>query len=166
MLKTAAVSASLILVVGAIGLVLNRPWLYPSLGPTAYLLVEDANHRSAGFYTTVVGHWMALVSGIVAAVLFGLQHSPGVFSPGGHLTAGRVEAAGLALALTLVVSSRLRALHPPSGSTAMIVVLGGFRVALPEVVAVAGGVVAIASFGEFLRRTHLVGEQDEKRGRP
>jgi HPP family len=99
-------------------------------------------------------------------MLFGLQHSPGVFSPGGQLTAGRIEAAGLALALTLLVSARVRALHPPSGSTAMIVVLGGFRVALPEVVAVAGEVVAIASFGEVLRRTHLVGERDEKGGRP
>ena len=156
--KVAMVSASLILLVGLIGMVLDRPWLYPSLGPTAYLLVQDAHQRTASFHNTVFGHLSALGSGIAAALLFGLQHSPGIFAPGGHLTIGRVEAAGLALALTLLVSALLDAMHPPAGSTAMIVVLGGFRVSFPEVIAVSGGIVAIASFGELLRRTHLIEE--------
>lgn len=157
--RTAFASASLIFLVGLIGLSLHEPWLYPSLGPSAYLMIHDPDRPSASFYNTVVGHLTALASGVLAAVLFGLNHAPGIFAPAGHLTPARVAGAGIALGLTFLLAGALRASHPPAGSTAMIVVLGGLRVTAGTILAVTAGVLALAGAGEALRAFGLAGER-------
>lgn len=151
------VSAGLVLLVGVLGLGLSAPVLYPSLGPTAYLLVHDASHRNARFYNIVVGHFLGLGFGVLAVVLFGYQDTPGLFFPSVHLTVGRVAAAVLAFGLTVMIALWLRASHPPAGSTALVIVLGGFHVAAQTILAIAAGIVAMALAGEILRRLKLIG---------
>ena len=154
-LRTAIAAAGLVFFVGAIGLLLKEPWLYPSMGSTAYLLLHDPGQRSARLYNTVVGHSCGIVSGLVASIAFGLHHSSGVLSAAGQLTPARVAAAGIALAATMLLGTWLRASHPPAASTAMIVVLGGFQYNVPTMLAVVGGVVAIAVAGVAVRRLVL-----------
>jgi hypothetical protein len=62
-------AAFLMLIVGLIGLLAHQPWLFPSLGPTAFLQAEQPKQPTACFYNTVMGHLHGLVAGILA-VLF------------------------------------------------------------------------------------------------
>src|SRR5581483_7939824 len=39
-------ASALMLVVGAVGLAADQPWLYPSLGPTAFMQAEYPGHRT------------------------------------------------------------------------------------------------------------------------
>ncbi len=66
----------LILVVGVIGLIAGQPWLFPSLGPTAYLQVETPGLKSAHFYNTIVGHYVGIVAGLIGIAIFGLWNTP------------------------------------------------------------------------------------------
>lgn len=51
---------ALILVLGAIGCAAGWPFLFTSLGPTAYEMVEKPKSPSAKSYNVVVGHFIAL----------------------------------------------------------------------------------------------------------
>ena len=156
-LRNALVSAGLILLVGVLGLGLNAPLLYPSLGPTAYLLVHDAHHRSARFYDIVAGHFIALASGLLAVHVFGYENAPSIFDPASHLAAMRVVAAVVALALTVMLALWVRASHPPAGATALVIVLCGFHATLQGLLAIIAGIIAMALAGEALRRLKLIG---------
>ena len=56
-------AAAIVAVVGAIGLVLHQPWLFPSLGPTAMLMLESPEQPSARFVNALVGH-LVIVAGL------------------------------------------------------------------------------------------------------
>lgn len=58
-------SALLVMLAGGIGLVFGEPWLFPSLGPTAYVLV-DISRIPQPSSTVVVGHLLAMGSGMLA----------------------------------------------------------------------------------------------------
>ena len=62
---------ALILVVGAIGWAAGWPFLFTSLGPTAFELVEKPKSPSAKFYNVVVGHFVALAAGFLSLWIFG-----------------------------------------------------------------------------------------------
>ena len=49
----------LLFFVGAIGLALNLPLLFTSLGPTAYEQIEKPAEQSAHPYNIIVGHMIA-----------------------------------------------------------------------------------------------------------
>ena len=83
--------ALLIFLVGVIGLAARRPWLFASLGPTAYLHAENPEHRSSHFYNTVVGHGVALGAGFLAVWILNAWSAPNVMATG-HLTGVRVLA--------------------------------------------------------------------------
>lgn len=73
-------SGSLMLLVGLLGLIAHQPWLFPSLGPTAFLQAEQPDQPSARLYQTIVGHLCGLLSGILAVVLLGATTTPSVLS--------------------------------------------------------------------------------------
>jgi HPP family len=145
--------ALLVFVVGIISLAAQRPWLFASLGPTAYLHAENPGSRASRFYNTVVGHLVALGSGFLALWLLNAWNAPNVMATG-HLTLIRVLASTVALGITILVVLALRSSHQPAGATTLLVALGSFQT-LQDVAIVSVGVLLIAVVGEPIRRLRL-----------
>src|SRR3954447_11712584 len=97
----------LLLAVGLLGLAAGQPWLFPSLGPTAFLQAEKPGQASSRFYNTVVGHLVGLGAGMAAVSLLGASSAPGVLSSH-ELVPVRVWAAALSGALTMLGLSLLK----------------------------------------------------------
>ena len=109
-------------VLAALAFLTHNPFVFPSLGPTAYLffftpLAETASPRNA-----VLGHAIALCCGFAAFSVTGMSHLP----PGlpVEIYWPRVLSAALSLSLTGAIMVLLRISHPPAGATTMIVSLG------------------------------------------
>lgn len=99
----------------------GQPFLFPSLGPTAFLLFYTPQAPSASPRNTLAGHLVGVLAGYAALVAFGLTDA----GPAGtHVTAARVGAAALSLGLTAGVMAWLRVPHPPAGATTLIISLG------------------------------------------
>ena len=141
-------------VAGLLGLAVGEPWLFPSLGPTAFLQAESPEQPSTTFRATVIGHAVGLAAGVAAVYAFGLVHTPSVMETG-HLTLARVAASVLAVTLTMFGKTWLRASHPPAAATTLLVALGGLRATASTAAAVAAGVLIIAALGEGVRRIRL-----------
>ncbi len=147
-------AATLIVVVGALGIATNQPLLFPSLGPTAFLQVEDPELRVARLYNTVVGHIVGIFAGLISVFLLHLSHAPSPMVTG-ILTTDRILASTFAVALTIALGLLLRASHPPACATTLLIALGGFAPTLQVVLIVLAGVVLIGVIGEFFRRYRL-----------
>jgi len=98
------------------------PFVFPSLGPTAFLLFFVPGSPYASPRHTIVGHALGILCGYGALWLFGLAHAPPAMLEGVGL--GRVLAAALSLASTGALMILCDAVHPPAGATTLIVSLG------------------------------------------
>jgi CBS domain-containing membrane protein len=98
------------------------PFIFPSLGPTAFLLFYTPTQPAASPRNTISGHAIGAAAGWLSLVIFGLLDSPSAISAG--VTPGRVGAAALSLGLTSGVMVWLKVPHPPAGATTLIVSLG------------------------------------------
>jgi hypothetical protein len=146
-------ATGLILLVGLVGVVVGRPWLLPSIGPSAVLIALSPAHPTARPWNTVVGHAIGIGAGFLGIVIAGAANDPSPILQG-ELTLGRVVAATLAVALTLLVASLARASHPPAAATTLLVALGAAATA-DKALSLFAGVVLIAIAGELLRRARL-----------
>jgi hypothetical protein len=146
-------AAVLLLAVGAIGLLAGRPFLLPSLGPTAVLLAIQPAHPTARVWNTFMGHIGGLVAGFVAVLAFGALNAPTVLGDG-QLVLSRVLAAAVAVALTMLVGDLLKAEHPPAAATALLVALGSIAT-LERALWLVAGAAAIAVLGEGVRRLRV-----------
>ncbi len=145
----------LILFAGIIGLIAGQPWLFPSLGPTAYLQVETPELESAHFYNTIVGHYVGIVAGLIGITIFNLWATPSVLVSH-ELLPVWVGAAAIAIFLTIVINMFLRSSHPPAAATTLLVALGAFRTP-SQISALIAGVLIIAVVGGVLRRIRVGG---------
>jgi len=109
-------------VLALLALVSRNPFVFPSLGPTAYLLFFSPLAKTASPRNTIVGHAVGLICGYIAFVVtgagvvpFGVH--PGIFWP-------RILAAALSLSATGAFMVLLDISHPPAGATTLIVSLG------------------------------------------
>lgn len=148
------VSGLLMLIVGLLGIAFRQPWLFPSLGPTAFLQAEQPDQKTAQFYNTVVGHLCGLVAGLLAVMLFGAATAPPVLSTG-ELAPVRVWASVLAIALNMLLGFLLKASHPPAAATTLLVSLGGFKPTISDTIHVMFGVVIVAIAGEIFRQIRV-----------
>lgn len=105
-----------------LALVSKNPFVFPSLGPTAYLLFFSPLGRTSSPRNTVWGHAIGLTCGYAAfvatgagALPFGVH--PGIFWP-------RILAAALSLSATGAFMVLLDVSHPPAGATTLLVSLG------------------------------------------
>jgi CBS domain-containing membrane protein len=105
-----------------LALVTGNPFVFPSLGPTAYLLFFSPLADASSPRNTILGHAIGLLCGYLAfaftgagTVPFGMH--PGIFWP-------RILAAALSLSATGAVMVLSRVNHPPAGATTLIVSLG------------------------------------------
>ncbi len=147
-------SGLLILAVGLIGVTVGQPWLFPSLGPTVFLLVENPQLPSARFYNIVVGHAIGFGAGCLAVTVMGAGNAPGVLASN-QLTLIRVWTALLAVLLNMLGVILARASHPPSAATTLLVALGGFKPTWHNALTVIIGVFLVAIIGEGLRFLRL-----------
>jgi CBS-domain-containing membrane protein len=109
-------------VLALLALVSRNPFVFPSLGPTAYLLFFSPLAKTSSPRNTIFGHAIGLICGYAAFVVtgagalpFGVH--PGVFWP-------RILAAALSLSATGAFMVLLDVGHPPAGATTLIVSLG------------------------------------------
>jgi len=105
-----------------LALLTSSPFVFPSLGPTAYLFFFSPLAEASSPRNTILGHAIGLICGYAAFALtvafsppFGLH--PGVHGP-------RVLAAALSLSATGAIMALFRVSHPPAGATTLIVSLG------------------------------------------
>jgi len=109
-------------VIGLLAWWTGMPLLFPSVGPSLMLVLDEPSQPSAQTSNILVGHFVGLLVGLLAIVVTGLQGAPPVTDAG--TTGARVLAAALALALTTVILHVVERPHAPAGATTLIVSLG------------------------------------------
>lgn len=139
---TPLVAGGLILGAGGLALLASQPWLFPSLGPTAFLQAEYPDHRTTRFRNTLVGHWLGAGCAFLSVLAFHAQRAP--IATSHDLPAIRVWAAVLAVALTALTMLLLHASHAPAIATALVVALGGFDATVPEAAKLFAGIAIFA----------------------
>lgn len=136
-----ALFAALVMsLVGALAAAFEQPWLFPSLGPTLFLLVAARPERP---WNVFAGHAIGVAAGFGALFLFGAQDTLSAFDAGA-VGVGRAAATALAVGATLLLQSLAGAKHPPAAATTMLITLGGLRPAWATVAAIAAGVSLVA----------------------
>lgn len=108
--------------VAVLAMVWHVPLVFPSLGPTAFLLFNSPHLPSACPRNTLCGHAIGIVCGYGALWLTGLQHAPSAMLEGVNIT--RVIAAAVSLALTGALMILFDVVHSPAGATTLIISLG------------------------------------------
>ncbi|MFZ0662858.1 MAG: HPP family protein [Acidobacteriaceae bacterium] len=105
-----------------VGEATRSPFVFPSLGPTAYLFFFTPLHKAASPRNAVFGHAIGLVCGYWAFWITGM-HAFGAPAPQGFYWP-QLLAAAIALAATGMLMVAFSVSHPPAGATTLIVALG------------------------------------------
>ena len=151
----AAMSAILILVAGALTLATSQPWLFAALGPTAVVIATSPGQPTSRFHSVVVGHLSALLCAWLVVVLVGASSSG---MADANVNVARVWASAMAVAVTALLQPSLRAYHPPSAATALLITLGAYHLTWKNSLSMMGGVVVIALMGEWFQRIRMKDE--------
>ncbi len=106
-------------------LVTGAPLVFPSLGPTAFLLFYTPMLPSASPRNTVFGHAIGAGAGYLALLVFGLTDRAPALVTG--VTGQRIGAAAVSLGLTAGLMVWCKVPHPPAGATTLIISLGILR---------------------------------------
>jgi CBS domain-containing membrane protein len=127
----------------------RQPLIFPSLGPTAFLMFYAPRTPAACPRNAVCGHLIGVASGYVALLVFGVRHAAPALARG--VTLPWVGAAALSLGLTGGLMAALRVPHPPAGATTLIVSLGILPRAL-ELFTLLVAVVCLLLLGVLINR--------------
>lgn len=103
-------------------LLTGSPFVFPSLGPTAFLFFYTPTNPAASPKNTILGHGIGAAAGYLSLVIFGLTAAAPALAT--EVTLARVGAAALSLGLTSGLMVWFRVPHPPAGATTLIVSLG------------------------------------------
>jgi len=106
----------------ALALITHSPFVFPSLGPTAFLFFYTPTAPAASPRNTIVGHAVGVLAGYFSLVVTGLTMAGPALAIG--VSWPRVIAAALSLGLTAGVMVLLKSPHPPAGATTLIISLG------------------------------------------
>ncbi len=117
-------------VLGVITIISGRPFLFPSLGPSAYLMATGEQPRAEGAYHVIGGHTVAVVGGMIAYSIFVVegastyevfqQPDPAFSQELIVLTAS----SSVAMVITTVVMLVTKTNHPAACATTLIIALG------------------------------------------
>ncbi|HKS69481.1 MAG TPA: HPP family protein [Ktedonobacterales bacterium] len=105
-----------------LALITGSPFIFPSLGPTAFLFFYTPTAPTASPRNTIIGHLIGVLAGYFALLVTGLTNAGPALSVG--VTWPRVIAAALSLGLTAGLMVLLKSPHPPAGATTLIISLG------------------------------------------
>lgn len=114
-----------IAIMSAAAVLTGQALIFPSLGPTAFLLFYTPTVPAASPRNTICGHAIGAAAGYLSLVVFGLTAAPPALAT--EVTWARVGAAAMSLGLTSGLMVWLRVPHPPAGATTLIVSLGILR---------------------------------------
>lgn len=103
----------------------GAPFVFPSLGPTAFLFFYTPTLASAAPRNAILGHLIGAGAGYLSLVVFGLTEAPPALAT--EVTLARVGAAAISLGLTSGLMVWGKVPHPPAGATTLIVSLGILR---------------------------------------
>src|SRR5262245_27343611 len=106
-----------IAILAGVAMLTRTPFVFPSLGPTAFLFFVSPTAPTASPRNTILGHAIGIVCGYGALLVFGLQQAPPAMTVG--VDWPRVGAAALSLAATGAIMILRRAPPPPAGPTAL-----------------------------------------------
>jgi hypothetical protein len=148
-------SAVLILVAGALTLATGQPWLFAALGPTAVAVASAPGQPASRFHSVVVGHLSALLCAWLIVILVGTN---GSVASDGAIGIARVWGSAMSIAVIVLVQPSLRAFHPPSAATALLITLGAYHLTWKIAASMMGGVIVIALMGEWFQRIRLKDE--------
>jgi len=105
-----------------LAMVFQTPFIFPSLGATAFLVFFMPTTPVASPRNALCGHAIGIACGYAALWVTGLQHAgPAIMTELGWT---RIMAVALSLATTGALMIRLNVPHPPAGATTLIVSLG------------------------------------------
>lgn len=108
-----------------LAMVFQTPFIFPSLGATAFLLFFTPTTPAASPRNALCGHAIGIACGYGALWVTGLQHAgPAIVSELGWT---RILATALSLATTGALMILWNVPHPPAGATTLIVSLGLVR---------------------------------------
>ncbi|MEO6913355.1 MAG: HPP family protein [Candidatus Baltobacteraceae bacterium] len=113
-------SFAAMILIGLAAEMTQRPYIFPSLGPTAILLFGHPLRKASAPRNVIIGHTIGALSGYFALWITGLLAVP--FST--QIDERRIMAAAIALALTSALMILLKSEHAPAGATTLIVALG------------------------------------------
>jgi CBS-domain-containing membrane protein len=111
-----------IALLAAVAMLTRVPFVFPSLGPTAFLFFFTPMLPTASPRNCIYGHAIGIVCGYAALLVTGLEHAAPAMMTGVGLS--RVVAAALSLSATGALMILLKAAHPPAGATTLIISLG------------------------------------------
>lgn len=111
-----------IAILAAVAMISGVPFVFPSLGPTAFLLFFTPTAPTASPRNTIVGHAIGILCGYGALWIAGLDDAPSAAVTG--VNGPRILAAALSLASTGALMILAKAAHPPAGATTLIISLG------------------------------------------
>ncbi|HEX6818508.1 MAG TPA: HPP family protein, partial [Ktedonobacterales bacterium] len=131
-----------LVIISVIALVTGSPFVFPSLGPTAYLFFYRPGSVAASPRSTLTGCALGIVGSYVILLITGLAGAPPATLVG--MTWSRVIAVALAFSLTTALLVFLSVDHPPALATALLIALGVFARPL-SLVALYGGVVLLTA---------------------
>lgn len=131
----------------------GQPFLFPSLGPSAYLLATGEQPRAEGAYHVIGGHAVAAVCGLIAYLLFadGLIVVD-AFEQGEPFSSevGRLALSGIvAMVLTTIGMLWTDTNHPAACATTLIVALGLMATVI-EVVVIVLAVAILVGFHDIV----------------
>lgn len=143
------------LTISALGIIAyfaDAPLIFPSLGPTAFLIFHRPTASAASPRNTLTGHFIGVISAVASLAIFGILDAPGALEAGVSLR--HALAAGLSLGLTSGLMVFFRRGHPPAGATTMIVSLG-LMTTPSDLIALMLAVTLLLLFGKGIH--HLAG---------
>jgi len=139
---TSLYAGVLFTVLGVIAWATGQPFVFPSLGPSAFVLAFDRQYDRTRGYRIVGSHLIGGIAGLLAWVVVGsgvaITATPPPFSIEGFRLAA---SATLSIVLTSWAMIATEAVHPPACATTLIVSLG--LLSTPLRVAIIVGSVSI-----------------------
>ncbi len=147
-------ASTMLLMLGLAAYFSRQPWLFPSLGPTAYLIARYPDLPVSRAYNSIAGHLVGMAGGFAGVAIFNAWQMPVV--PLHEVTIERVLAVTVAIGFTVLVNGLLRSGHPPAAATTILVASGTFST-VRGAVAIAAGLVTVVIIGKALQylRTKL-----------
>lgn len=111
-----------IAILATIAMFLKIPFIFPSLGPTAFTLFFKPGLASSSPRNVLWGHAIGILCGYFALLITGQQDSPAIIIAG--INNARVIAAALSMASTGAMMILFDVPHAPAVATTLIISLG------------------------------------------
>lgn len=105
-----------------IALITQEPFIFPSVGASAFILFYRPLVAAASPRNVLLGHTIGVLTGWASLWMFGLLGAPSAFDAGMDTMRVAATAVGMGLACAMMVW--MRAAHPPAAATSLLVSMG------------------------------------------